>query len=89
MKIGGVVNDYEEAQEIIEGSDGLFADEIRKINSWAQKLRTQRMNSGALEFSGEEVKFQLDETGKPIKVFQKVIKEANFLIEEFSNDSDE
>jgi ribonuclease R len=74
---------YDQAQEIIEGKKGEFSEEITKINAWAKQMRTDRMKNGALEFSGEEVKFELDENGKPLRVYQKVMKEANFLIEEF------
>ena len=74
---------YEEAQELIEGKKGKFSKEVVQINDWAKKMRQARIKNGALEFSGEEVKFELDEDGKPIRVFQKQMKEANFLIEEF------
>ncbi|NEN22135.1 ribonuclease R [Cryomorpha ignava] len=74
---------YNDAQNIIEGGDGDFKDEILQLNAWAKSMRKQRMTDGALEFSGIEVKFNLDENGKPTGVFHKVMKEANFLIEEF------
>lgn len=74
---------YQEAQDIIEGKAGKFASEINQLNTWARKMRKARMAHGALEFSGVEVKFNLDENGKPIGVYHKVMKEANFLIEEF------
>jgi len=74
---------YEQAQEIIEGKKSDLSAEVNRINSWARQMRADRIKNGALEFSGEEVKFELDESGKPIRVYQKVMKEANFLIEEF------
>jgi ribonuclease R len=74
---------YAEAQAIIDGADGDFKEEIMLLNKWAEKMREARFSSGALEFSGSEVKFKLDENGKPIGVFQKVMGKANFLIEEF------
>ncbi len=74
---------YEEAQEIIEGADGDFKEEILQLHAWASDMRKQRMNAGALEFGGVEVKFNLDDDGKPTGVYKKVLKEANFLIEEF------
>ncbi len=74
---------YEEAQEIIEGAEGDFKDEILQLHAWASDMRKQRMKAGALEFSGVEVKFNLDDDGKPTGVYKKVMKEANFLIEEF------
>lgn len=74
---------YDQAQEIIQGADGDFSEEIRQLNSWAKKMRKARMDNGALEFSGVEVKFKLDDNGKPTGVYHKIMKEANFLIEEF------
>jgi ribonuclease R len=74
---------YEEVQEIIEQSDGLYADEIRLLNGIAQRLRKKRFDAGAINFSSQEVRFKLDETGKPIGIIVKESKEAHQLIEEF------
>ncbi|MEA2107268.1 MAG: ribonuclease R [Bacteroidota bacterium] len=74
---------YEEAQEIIEGSDGELKEEILFLNSLAQKLRARRFKNGAISFERVEVKFNLDDEGKPLGVFFKEQKEANQLIEEF------
>jgi ribonuclease R len=74
---------YEDAQVIIEGGKGDFATEIRMLHKWAQAMRKERIRKGALEFSGSEVKFILDDKGKPTGVYEKVMKEANWLIEEF------
>jgi len=74
---------YEEVQEIIETKDGLFKDEIGVLNNIAQKIRQQRFNNGAINFSSQEVKFKLDEKGKPVGIMVKESKEAHQLIEEF------
>ena len=74
---------YEEAQEIIETNEGDFNDEIQILNAMALILRQKRFNNGAINFQSEEVKFKLDEKGKPIETFIKESKEANHLIEEF------
>jgi ribonuclease R len=74
---------YEEAQKIIETGKGDCAEEILKLNEWASRFRQKRMQGGAIEFGGIEIKFKLDEKGKPIGVYQKTMKEANWLIEEF------
>ncbi len=74
---------YEEAQEIIEGVDGDYKEEIRTLNGLAQKLREARFKNGAIDFDRVEVKFNLDEKGKPLGVYFKQSKEANKLIEEF------
>ena len=78
---------YEEAQEIIEANtvpDGSpVGDAILKLHAIATKLRAARYKSGAINFETQEVKFQLDENAKPIGVYIKESKEANWLIEEF------
>ncbi|NQU31917.1 MAG: ribonuclease R [Bacteroidetes bacterium] len=74
---------YEEAQEIIETGDGEYADEINVLNALATLLRKKRFNNGSINFNSEEVKFKLDETGKPIETYIKEQKEANHLVEEF------
>lgn len=74
---------YEEAQEIIEGAEGDYKQEILTLNRLAQKLREARFKNGAIDFDRVEVKFDLDEKGKPLGVYFKQSKEANKLIEEF------
>ena len=74
---------YEEAQAIIETGEGEFKDEILKLNKLAQILRKNRMAAGAVDFDRVEVRFEIDEKGKPLSVYFKESKEANKLIEEF------
>lgn len=77
---------YEEAQTIIEEgpeSKGDFAKEILLLDDLAKKLRHKRFEEGSIDFSSEEVKFKLDEAGKPIGVYVKVMKDSNQLIEDF------
>lgn len=74
---------YEEAQEIIEGAEGDYKEEVLTLNRLAQKLREARFKNGAIDFDRVEVKFDLDEKGKPLGVYFKQSKEANKLIEEF------
>ncbi|MEX6686894.1 ribonuclease R [Danxiaibacter flavus] len=76
---------YEEVQDVIEkgGSDSPYSDELLLLNNIAQKLRKQRFSKGAINFSSQEVRFQLDEEAKPIGIVVKESKEANQLIEEF------
>jgi ribonuclease R len=74
---------YEEVQEIIEAKDGLFRDEILILNELAQKMRNNRFLNGAISFSSQEIRFKLDEKGKPIGIMIKESKEAHQLIEEF------
>ena len=74
---------YEEAQEIIETGKGEFARELGVLNGLARELRRRRYQAGALEFGRAEVRFEIDETGKPVSVYFKESKDANKLIEEF------
>ena len=74
---------YEEAQQIIETGEGDYKEEVLQLNSLAQILRQKRMAAGSINFDRCEVKFEIDETGKPLSVYFKVSKEANKLIEEF------
>lgn len=74
---------YEEAQEVIETGEGDYKEEILALNGLAQKLRAKRFKDGAISFDRCEVRFDIDETGKPLGTYIKESKEANKLIEEF------
>ena len=74
---------YEEVQEIIEQKTGLHQPEIELLNDLAQRFRKQRFKKGAINFSSTEVRFKLDETGKPIGIMVKESKESHQLVEEF------
>lgn len=73
---------YEEVQAIIEGGEGDYKKELLVLNDIAQNLRKQRFKKGAINFSSQEVRFQLDESGRPIGIMIKESKEAHQLIEE-------
>lgn len=73
---------YEEVQEIIEKQDGLYEAEIKILNNISQNFRKQRFTQGAINFSSQEVRFKLDEDGKPLGIVVKESKEAHQLIEE-------
>jgi len=74
---------YEEAQNIIETGEGDFKEEVLKLDQLAKKLRDKRFINGAIAFDREEVKFEIDENGKPVSVYFKESKDSNKLIEEF------
>jgi ribonuclease R len=74
---------YEDAQEIIEGNVGDYQEEILLLTDLAGKIRDQRFANGAVNFESVEVKFKLDEKGKPLEVIPKERKEAHKMIEEF------
>ncbi|MBE6215031.1 MAG: ribonuclease R [Bacteroidales bacterium] len=82
---------YEEAQKIIEsgpkasheGVSEQIRDAVLTLHSLASKLRKKRFAAGAISFERPEMKVEVDEKGHPVNVYQKVSKEANWLIEEF------
>ena len=74
---------YEEAQVGLDSGQGALAEELRLLNDIAKKLRKERFAKGAVNFETTEVKFKLDEKGKPLAVIPKVRKDAHKLIEEF------
>jgi len=74
---------YEDAQEIMDKGAGIFVEELKTLNTLAKKLREERFANGAIDFDSEEVKFELDDLGKPIRVFRKERKDTHKLIEEF------
>ncbi len=74
---------YEEAQEVIDTNEGDMRDEIIKLNSLAKRLREQRFKNGSIAFERDEVRFDIDPTGKPLRVYFKELGESNQLIEEF------
>jgi len=74
---------YEEVQQIIETEQGEFVENILKLNDMASILRNARFKNGAINFNTPEIRFKLDETGKPIETYVKESKEANHLVEEF------
>ncbi|MEO5909399.1 MAG: ribonuclease R [Pelobium sp.] len=74
---------YEEVQEIIENKAGEYVEEILKLNELAYCLRERKFKHGAISFESTEVKFKLDETGKPVGVFVKERKDAHKLIEDY------
>ncbi len=74
---------YEEAQEIIETGEGDLSAEVLTLNNLAIKLRDARFGSGSIAFDRVEIKFNIDDVGKPTSVYFKEAKESNKLIEEF------
>ena len=74
---------YEEAQKVIETGEGDLKTEILKLNELAIKLKDDRFKKGSIAFNRVEIKFNIDEKGKPLSVYFKEAKESNNLIEEF------
>ena len=74
---------YEEVQDILMGKDGDYAAELRTLDKLAKCLRERRFKGGAVKFDREELHFDIDEKGKPIRAYFKKSNDATQLIEEF------
>lgn len=74
---------YEETQQIIESGKGDYADEILTLHRLAEVLRKERYKVGAVALDRDEMRFHLDDEGRPTGVYFKVQQEAHRLIEEF------
>ena len=74
---------YEEVQEIIENGAGEYYNEIKVLNKLAQAMRGKRFQAGAIDFQQAEVRFRLDDNGKPLSVYFTESNESHQLIEEF------
>lgn len=73
---------YEDAQEIIDGAKGPHQKEVLWLHKMTQVLRKERFSKGAINFSSQEVRFKLDEHGKPIGIEIKESKPSHQMIEE-------
>jgi ribonuclease R len=74
---------YEDAQESIDNSNGLFHVKLNMLNKVAKHIRKKRFDSGSFNFRSNEVKFKLDKEKKPIGVYKKVRKDTHKLVEEY------
>ncbi len=75
---------YEEVQDIIEGKikDKKFAKTIMQMLALSKKLIENREARGSLDFASQEVRFRLDEAGKPISIEKLLQKDSHRIIEE-------
>lgn len=74
---------YEEAQDIIETGVGDYSEQVLTLDRLAKILRKERFENGSVAFDRTEVRFDIDENGRPIDVYFKESKDANKLVEEF------
>jgi ribonuclease R len=83
---------YEEVQDILvsstsskssKSSTDPYAEELRTLDKLAKKLRERRFKGGAVKFDREELHFDIDEQGKPVRAYFKKSNDATQLIEEF------
>jgi len=74
---------YEEAQNSIMTKTGEHEKELTILNNIAKKLSAERFRKGSIDFEKDEVKFELDKNGKPIRVYRKQRFDAHKLVEDF------
>lgn len=74
---------YNEAQKVIDTGEGEMKDQVLLLHRLAQQLRTKRFSQGGFAFEKVEVKFELDEAGKPLGIKFREMGTANQLVEEF------
>ncbi len=77
-----------EHPEIVRKSEdgkavGEYAEELIMLDKMAKQIRARRFRNGAIGFDRAEVRFEIDEKGKPLSTYVKIAKDANKLIEEF------
>jgi len=66
-----------------DGYKGDYAEQLIELDRMAKKMRVLRFKNGAVKFDSEELHFDIDEKGKPVRCYFKRSKDANKLVEEF------
>src|SRR3569832_120302 len=74
---------YDAAQQVITQQQGNFYEELTILNQLAKRLRTERFRQGAINFESAEIKFHLNEQGKPLRIVPKIWQDTHRLVEEF------
>ncbi len=82
---------YESAQEVLnagstgspQAKSGQYFDELNTLNKIAKIFRKEKWQKGAIDFEQDEIAFELDETGKPIRIYKKQRLDTHKLVEEF------
>jgi ribonuclease R len=74
---------YEKAQDVLNSKEGEYFKELNALNNVAHKLREERFKNGSISFDHDEVEFELDKNGKPLKITKKKRLDTNLLVEDF------
>lgn len=74
---------YEAAQDVLNGKSFEHTEALMSLNAIAKKLREEKFKKGAIDFEQDEIKFELDTTGKPIRIYKKERLDTHKLVEEF------
>lgn len=85
LENNGVIANTDEPAPIKDPKDyvGENAEALITLDRLAKMLRKERFSNGAVRFDREELHFDIDEKGHPVRCYFKVSKDANKLIEEF------
>jgi len=68
---------------VIDNGEGDMKEEILKLNEMARILREKRFSNGSIDFEREELKIDVDEKGRPVRIYAREHDLSNELIEEF------
>ncbi len=84
----GIINSkkrftYEQVDEILNNKGGLLYKELRTLMDLAEILEKSRIARGALVFNRDEVRFVLDDTGRPINIIREKSSPSHMLVESF------
>ncbi len=74
---------YEEAQATLDAKSGEYFEALNTLNLIAKKLRDEKVKKGAIDFEQDEVKFELDKDGKPLRIYLKKRLDTHKLVEEY------
>jgi ribonuclease R len=74
---------YEEAQAVLDADSGPHIEELKSLNNLAKIFAKKNKAEGSIEFESEEIKFELDENGHPIRIIKKERMDTHKLVEEF------
>lgn len=74
---------YENAQEVLDAKSGQYFEELDTLNKLAKLFRKEKFQKGAIDFEQEEIAFELDEKGKPVKIYKKQRLDTHKLVEEY------
>jgi len=74
---------YESAQELIDTKKGQYFEELDILNKLSKILRKEKWQKGAIDFEQEEIAFELDENGKPLRIYKKERLDTHKLVEEY------
>jgi len=74
---------YESAQEVLDGRSAEHKDALETLNAIAKKLRDEKFKKGAIDFEQDEVRFELGENGRPLRIYKKERLDTHKLVEEY------